>query len=105
MNNTQFFIYLLIMAGSTYLIRAIPFAMVKEKTENKIVKSFLTYIPYAVLSAMTLPAVFYAPNSIIAAVFGVLVAVALSLKNKGLLFVAVFSCLAVFVAEYILKAF
>ena len=58
MSNTEFFIYLLILAGSTYLIRVIPFIALKEKINNRFVRSFLAYIPYAVLTAMTIPAIF-----------------------------------------------
>ena len=56
MKNSVFFIYLLILAGSTYLIRVIPFIAIKEKISNSFVRSFLYYIPYAVLTAMTIPA-------------------------------------------------
>ena len=55
----NFFLYLLILSGSTYLIRAIPFACVKRTIENTFIRSFLYYIPYAVLAAMTFPAVIY----------------------------------------------
>ena len=57
MKTTQFWIYLLLLAGSTYLIRAIPFALARKKIDNVFIKSFLYYIPYAVLTAMTLPAI------------------------------------------------
>ena len=52
MSNFQFFTYLLVLAGSTYLIRVIPFIALKEKINNRFVRSFLAYIPYAVLTAM-----------------------------------------------------
>ncbi len=55
MKNSIFFIYLLILAGTTYLIRVIPFTAIKEKINNRFVRSFLYYIPYAVLTAMTIP--------------------------------------------------
>lgn len=60
MNNYVYFLYLLILAGSTYLIRVIPFVAIKNKINNRFIRSFLAYIPYAVLTAMTIPAVFYA---------------------------------------------
>ena len=41
MELKQFFTYLLVMAGSTYLIRAIPFALMKKKIQNTFVRSFL----------------------------------------------------------------
>ena len=105
MNNTEFFIYLLIMAGTTYLIRAIPFAVVKEKTDNVTIKSFLYYIPYAVLTAMTVPAVFYATGNVISALAGIIIAIVLALRKKGLLTVAVGACLAVYIAEIIMNMF
>ncbi len=103
MNNTQYFIYLLIMAGSTYLIRALPFSLLTKKIENKYIKSFLYYIPYAVLSAMTIPAALFATNSIISAVTGLLVAVILALKGKSLTFVAVSACIVVYVTELVMS--
>ena len=62
LDMTQFFIYLLILCVSTYLIRVIPFVAIKEKISNRFVQSFLYYIPYAVLTAMTFPAVLYATD-------------------------------------------
>ena len=102
MKNTEFFIYLLIMAGTTYLIRAIPFVLIKEKTNNVTIRSFLYYIPYAVLTAMTIPAVFYATGNVMTAAAGVLVAVVLAIRKKGLLTVAVGACIAVYIMELIL---
>ncbi len=102
MNNTQFFKYLFLMAGVTYLIRALPFAMITKKIKNTFVKSFLYYIPYAVLSAMTIPAVFYGTRSIYSALAGLLVAVIFSIRDKSLTTVAILSCAAVFVVELML---
>lgn len=99
MNHSTFFIYLAILSGSTYLIRAIPFAVITKKIENKRIQSFLYYIPYAVLTAMTLPAVLFATNSIISAAIGLVVAVIFAYKNKSLTTVAVVACLAVFITE------
>ena len=49
MKNSVFFIYLLILAGSTYLIRVIPFIAIKEKINNSFVRSFLYYIPLSLI--------------------------------------------------------
>ena len=97
-----FFLYLLIMAGSTYLIRAIPFALIREKIENPFIRSFLYYIPYAVLTAMTLPAVLYATDHFVSALAGVMVAVIFALWGKGLTVVAVAACAVVYVTELFL---
>lgn len=102
MDNKQFWIYLLIMAGSTYLIRAIPFAAIRKKINNRFIRSFLYYIPYTVLTAMTIPAAFYATSSVISAAIGLLVAVGFSIKGKGLTTVAAAACVAVFIAELIM---
>lgn len=102
MDNKSFFIYLLIMAGSTYLIRAIPFAAVKKKIDNKFIRSFLYYIPYTVLSAMTFPAALYATGNIIAASLGLLVAILLAIKGEGLTMVAVAACVTVLITEIIM---
>lgn len=100
MELKSYFIYLVILAGSTYLIRAIPFAAVKGKIENQFVKSFLHYIPYAVLTAMTLPAVLYATNSMISALVGFVVAVIFALRGKSLTTVAIAACVAVYLVEW-----
>ena len=99
MNNYVFFLYLLILAGSTYLIRVIPFVAIKNKINNRFIRSFLAYIPYAVLTAMTIPAVFYATNWWADAAAGLIVAVIFALKEKGLTVVAIAACVAVFVVE------
>lgn len=99
MDTKEFLIYLLILSGSTYLIRSIPFALLRKKIENRFVKSFLYYIPYAVLTAMTIPAIFYATDSKISAAAGLVVAVGLALKGKSLTIVAVAACAMVFLVE------
>lgn len=99
MKSIEFWVYLLILAGSTYLIRAIPFAAVRKKIDNRRIRSFLSYIPYAVLTAMTLPAVLYETASIWSALVGFLTAVWFAYKGKGLTTVAIVSCVAVFVTE------
>ena len=102
MELKTFFIYLALMAGSTYLIRAIPFAMVNKKIENQFIKSFLYYIPFAVLSAMTFPAILYATDSIISAAVGFAVAILFAWKDKSLTTVAVAACVAVFLMECVM---
>ena len=102
MDTKEFLIYLLILSGSTYLIRSIPFALLRKKIENRFVKSFLYYIPYAVLTAMTIPTIFYATDSKISAAAGLVVAVGLALKGKSLTVVAVAACAMVFLVECVL---
>ena len=101
MTYTSFFLYLAVLAGSTYLIRVIPFVLVKKQISNRFIRSFLHYIPYAVLTAMTIPAIFFATSSVISALTGFAVAVLLALKGKSLTVVALLSCLAVFLVEFL----
>ena len=69
----KFFIYLAVMAGVTYLIRAIPLALCRGKVENVFIKSFLAYVPYAVLGAMTFPAIIYSTDGIASGIAGTIV--------------------------------
>ena len=101
MNNTEFFIYLAIMAVTTYIIRAAPFSVVRGKIKNRFFSSFLYYIPYAVLTAMTIPAIFYATSSPISAAIALIVAIVLALFGRSLTIVALCACMAVFLVELI----
>ena len=103
METKEFLIYLLVMAGSTYLIRAIPFAAIRKKIKNPFINSFLYYIPYTVLAAMTFPSALYATGNIISAAVGLAAAILVSLKNKNLTLVAVTACAAVFLTECVLR--
>ena len=98
----NFFVYLAVMAGVTYLVRMLPLVLVKNKIENRFVLSFLHYIPYAVLTTMTIPAIFTATNSILSALAGFVVAVVLAIRGKSLTVVALVSCAAVFIVELLL---
>lgn len=102
MDIKVFFLYLLIMAGSTYLIRVIPFVLIKNKISNIYIKSFLNYIPYTVLASMTFPAVLYSTGHIASAIVGLAVALILSFKEKSTIVVAVLSSIAVLFVELII---
>ncbi len=99
MSNALFFPYLLLMAGITYLVRAIPFALITKKVQNKRIKSFLYYIPYTVLSAMTVPAIFYATNNPLSAAVGFVAAIICAVKGWSLTVVAIISCACVFLVQ------
>lgn len=99
----NFWIYLLVMAGITYLIRMLPMVLIKHKIKNRFILSFLYYIPYTVLSVMTIPAIFYSTSNIVSAITGFLAAVIMSYFGKSLVKVAATSCAVVFVTEYIMK--
>lgn len=99
---SDFFIYLLILSGSTYLIRALPFALVKKTIENTFIKSFLYYIPYAVLGAMTFPAVIYSTGNIASGFVGLIVGGILAYKGKSLTLVAVCASVGALLCELLI---
>ena len=99
----NFWIYLLVMAGITYLIRMLPMVLIKNKIKNRFVLSFLYYIPYTVLSVMTIPAIFYSTSSVVSALAGFIAALITAYFGKSLVKVAATSCAVVFVAEFIMK--
>lgn len=104
MNDVLYlFISVAVMALVTYLVRMIPLAAFRKKITSKFLMNFLYYVPYAVLAAMTIPAVFYSSDGIISAVAGFAVAVVLAFFERGLLTVAVCACAGVFLTELVMK--
>ena len=99
MREYSFWLYLLVMAGVTYLVRMLPLVLIKKKITNRFVLSFLYYIPYAVLSVMTVPAALYATGNMITAVAGLAVALILAWYRKGLLTVAAGAVAGVLAAQ------
>ena len=97
--------YIFVMAGVTYLIRMLPLTLIQKKITNIYLRSFLYYIPYACLTAMTFPAILYATKSPVSGAAGLLTAVILALRKKSLITVAGFACIAVFIVERILGMF
>ena len=97
------YIYILVMAVTTYLVRALPLTLFKKPIHNRFLKSFLYYVPTACLTAMTFPAILYATENMISGAIGLAVAVLLAWKNKSLIVVAVASCGAVFLVEQLLR--
>ena len=96
------YIYILVMAVTTYLIRAIPLTLLKKPIQNRFLRSFLHYVPTACLTAMTFPAILYATENPISGGIGLVVGVALAFWRKSLIVVAVASCAAVFLTEQLL---
>ncbi len=99
MNNYSIYLYIAVMAAVTYLIRALPLTLIRKKITNKFLRSFLYYVPYATLSAMTIPAIFYSTSGKISASLGFFAALILAYKNKSLLTVAGVACAVVYLTE------
>ena len=98
----NFVICLIATAGVTYLVRMLPLVLMKGKITNRFVLSFLHYIPYAVLSVMTIPAIFTATGDVRTAAAGFVAALGLSWMGKSLVQVAAAACAAVLIAQWIL---
>lgn len=99
MNAVDFFTCLAVMAGVTYLIRMIPLVLCRGRLENKFIRSFLAYVPFAVLGAMTFPAILYSTGGLLSGLAGTIVALVLAFCRQSLLKVAVGACAAAFIVE------
>ena len=102
MSWADYFPYLIVMAGVTYLIRMLPLTVFRREIHSVFVKSFLHYVPYAVLGAMTFPDVLYSTGSLWTALAGLIVAVIMALRGRSLLTVAIGACLTVAAAQAVM---
>ena len=96
-------LYIAVMAVVTYLIRMIPFTLFRKEIKSTFFRSFLAYVPYAVLGAMTFPSIFYATSSLPSAVAGTTVALALAFFRRSLLTVALGASGAALAVELVLR--
>lgn len=103
MIRPEFFLYLIVMAGVTYLVRMLPLVLLRRKIKNRFLLSFLHYMPYAVLSVMTVPAMLYATGSLIAGIVGMAVALISSYFNRSLVTVALLTCVSAYITQIIIN--
>ncbi len=96
-------LYIAVMAIVTYLIRVIPFTAVRKKIKSPFFRSFLYYIPYAVLSAMTIPAIFYSTGNMFTAAIGTVIAVILAYFDMPLILVALAASAGVLVTNLLVN--
>ena len=95
-------IYIAVMAVVTYLIRMLPFTLFQKKIKSVFFRSFLHYIPYAVLSAMTIPAIFYSTGSLSTSTVGTAVALILAYFKLPLIVVALCASAAALLFGFII---
>lgn len=96
--TTRLLLYILVMAGVTYLVRMLPMIVFRKKIKSRFVQSFLYYVPYAVLGAMTIPAVFYATGDLLSSCVGLAAAFILAFFGQSLIVVALSASGASFIA-------
>ncbi|NLM36794.1 MAG: AzlD domain-containing protein [Firmicutes bacterium] len=89
----------LLMALVSYLPRVTPLVFLRQKIKSPFIQSFLYYVPYAVLGAMTFPAILSATGNTLSALVGFGVAVLLAFYEKGLMTVALCASLAVYLCQ------
>ena len=97
------YMYVLVMAVTTYLIRALPLTLLKKPIRSRFLRSFLHYVPTACLTAMTFPAILTSTDHMISGAAGLVVGVLLALRNKSLIVVAVASAATVFIVEQLVR--
>ncbi len=96
------YIYIAVMAGVTFLIRALPLTLIRKEITNKFIKSFLYYVPFVTLAVMTVPSILTSTESVWSALAGLVTALILAYFEKGLFIVSVSACAAVFLIELII---
>lgn len=96
---STFLIYVLVMAGVTYMLRLLPMLFLKKKITNTFIRSVLYYVPYAVLTVMSVPAVFFATPHLVTSIVALAVAIVLSYLGHSLIVVASGSAVALFIVE------
>ena len=102
MNTPLFFLYLAVMAGVTYLIRMLPFTFFKRRIQSRFIRSFLYYVPYVVLSALSFPAIFVATDSFLAGFLAAFICGFLAYKGKSLIVCMLGSVVTVVVVDALL---
>ena len=95
-------IYILVSAGVSYLIRVTPLVLIRQEITNRTLRSFLYYVPYVTLAVMTFPAIVEATQSPIAGALALVVGAVLAWRGGSLFLVAATCCLVVLASELIL---
>lgn len=101
--NHNIWIYLLIMAVVTYLIRMLPLTLIRKEIKNKTIRSFLYYVPYVTLAVMTFPAIISATGNQWTGIAGFVTALVMAYKGQGLFKVSVAACVVVFILELVVR--
>jgi len=93
------YMYLIVMAGVTYLIRVLPLTLIRKEIKSKYIRSFLYYVPYVTLAVMVFPAILDSTASPVSGLVGFLITVVLAYFGRSLFTVSIFACVSVYVVE------
>ena len=102
MSIQKAFIAIILMALVTYFPRVLPLAIFRKEIKSRYIKSFLQYVPYAVLGSLTFPDIFYSTGNLITAICGTIVALFFSYKEKSLVVVATGAILTVYITGLVI---
>ncbi|MBQ8081635.1 MAG: AzlD domain-containing protein [Clostridia bacterium] len=100
--NDNVWLYILVMALVTYVIRALPLTLIRRPIKNRFLRSFLFYVPYVTLAVMTFPDILHATNSVWSGLLALIAGVALAWSGQSLLTVSVACCATVLISEFFL---
>ncbi|MBQ7556608.1 MAG: AzlD domain-containing protein [Lachnospiraceae bacterium] len=99
----EVYLYIIVMALVIYAIRAVPLVLIRGEIKNPFLHSFLHYVPYVTLAALTFPSILTAADTLPGSVAGFVTATVMSLRNRSLLMVAAGACLAAYLTELIVS--
>ena len=100
--NTKIYLYIAVCAGVSFLIRELPLTLIRRPIRNRFLRSFLYYVPYCCLTAMTFPSILSSTASILSGAAALAVAVVLAYRGKSLIVVALSSSAAVLIVEWVM---
>ena len=100
--NNRIYLYILVMAGVTYLIRVLPLTLIRKEIKNTYIRSFLYYVPYVTLAVMTFPSILEATRSPVSALAALITGILAALAGGGLLKVSAACCIVVYISERVL---
>lgn len=103
MKGFSLYIYILVMAAVTYAIRALPLTLIRREIRSRFIRSFLYYVPYATLAAMTFPAILASTDQTLSAAMGYAAALILAFRKQSLIVVALGASIAVFAVELLMS--
>ena len=95
-------LYILITAVITYIIRVSPLVLIRREIKNRVIRSFLYYVPYVTLAVMTVPAIIDATRSPIAGGAALVVGIIMAALGQSMFKVAVVCPILVIILEYFL---
>ena len=97
------YLYIFTMALTTYLIRVLPLTIFRKPIRSRFLRSFLHYVPYCCLTAMTFPAILSSTATVVSGAAALIVGVILAYRGKSLLTVSVAASAAVMVTEWVMR--